>query len=159
MNSLSLWTIVAAASACATAALAQNTATSRYSEWERHLRDRVNAELSYPDAANKASGDVLVGFQIGVDKKPMNVVLRRSSGNAIFDQAALRLVSRLGRLGSVPTSGRPINEVILKLSFGDPAVTAADFARLARADRQEQFANEQRNREMVSPETRVAQNH
>lgn len=136
-------------------AWAQSDSAANYSKWEQRLRDRVNNELAYPLGAGNASGDVLVGFTIGADGKPANVGVRQSSGNPTFDRAALRLVSHLGRLGDVPG----VHGIVLKLSYGDGAATVAEAMQVARADRQEQLANERRDRDLVSGATRVAQNH
>jgi TonB family protein len=131
----------------------------RYSKWEDRLRDRVNDELSYPIAAGRASGDVLVGFTIGADGRPAGISIRQSSGNPIFDAAALRVISRLGRMGPVPTAGGQVNEIVLKLSYGDGAATAAQAIQVAKADWQERRSNEARDRALVSQPTQVAERH
>ena len=129
---------------------------SRYAAWESQLRDRVNDLLFYPQAANGAAGDVLVGFKVGADGRPTDINVRKSSGQAIFDRQAIILVSRLGRLGSVPANGGA-GEIVLKLSYGDPSSTMAQSIQLAKDDLDEQRRNEQRARAMVASEVRVAQ--
>ena len=143
----------------ASMASAQNELMHRYAQWEQKLRNRVNDELTYPLGVGAASGDVLVGFRIGPDGKPADISVRQSSGNAIFDTAALRVVSRLGRLGPVPTAAGQVGDIVLKLSYGDGAVTAAQSMQVARADRQEQRDNETRDLRLVSKTTRVAERH
>jgi TonB family protein len=138
---------------------AQNDLVNRYSQWEQRLRERVNDELAYPLAAGKASGDVLVSFVIGADGKPTGVSIRRSSGNRIFDSAAARLVSRLGHVGSIPNAGGQVNEVMLKLSYGDGAASVAQAMQVARDDRAEQRTNEIRDRSLISQPTQVAERH
>lgn len=138
---------------------AQADPISRYSQWEHRLRDRVNAELAYPMAASGASGDVFVSFSVGTDGKPADIALQRSSGNAILDRAAIDLVSRLGRVGAIPSATRNMNQVILKLSYGDGAQTASEAIQVGKNDRKEQLANERRDRALISTATRVADNH
>lgn len=155
-----LFTIAAVASFANGSALwAQNDLIARYSHWEQRLRERVNDELSYPEAANGAAGDVLVGFRVGTDGKPTEVTVRQSSGNPIFDQAAIRLVSQLGRLGPVPTADPQVGDIVLKLSYGDLSSTAVESIQLGMADHREQLANQRRDRAVVSRSTRVAQSH
>ena len=122
---------------------------SRYAHWEQQLRERVNELHVYPEAANGATGDVLVGFRIGPDGKPMNISVVASSGSQILDNAAAQLVSRLGRLGQVPSNSGRAWDVTLKLSYGDGS-NARQSMQLERADRAERFANEQRARALVA---------
>ena len=157
MKSTILGLIAAASLAQGAGAIAQSSVASRYAHWEQRLRDRVNDQLSYPQAANGVSGDVLIGFRIGADGKPTDVAVRKSSGYEIFDRAAVQLVSRLGRLGAVPSADRRVGDIVLKLSYGDGTSTAAGAVRVAEADRQEQLANQQRDRALVSTPTRVAE--
>ena len=138
-------------------AIAPSSVASRYAHWEQRLRDRVNDQLSYPEAANGVSGDVLVGFRIGPDGKPTDVIVRKSSGYSVFDRIAVKLVSQLGRLGPVPSAERSVGEIVLKLSYGDGATTAAGAIQVAKADRQERLTNQQRDRAIVSDLTRVAE--
>jgi TonB family protein len=153
-------TIAAIASFANGSALwAQSDLMARYSHWEQRLRERVNEELSYPAAANGAAGDVLIGFRVGADGKPTEVTVRHSSGNPIFDQAAVRLVSHLGRLGPIPTADPQVGDIVLKLSYGDPSSTAVQSMQLGMADHREQLANERRDRAIISHSTRVAQSH
>lgn len=157
MKSNILGFIAAISLAQGAGAIAQSNVASRYAHWEQRLRERINDQLSYPQAANGVSGDVLVGFRVGPDGKPTDVVVRRSSGYDIFDRTAVRLVSRLGRLGTVPSANGGVDEIVLKLSYGDGASTAAGAIHVAKADRQEQLANEQRDRSLVTNLTRVAE--
>ena len=157
MKSALLAMLGAASLVHAPALSAQSDVVSRYSRWEARLRDRVNDQLAYPVAASGASGDVLVGFRIDDHGKPAGVRVQHSSGNAIFDQAAVELVSRLGRLGPVPAAGRSMSEIVLKISYGDPAKTTAGSMQLVRADCQEQLANERRDRALVSGPVRVVE--
>lgn len=143
----------------APALVAQSDVLSRYSHWEQRLRDRINDQLTYPLGIANASGDVLVGFRIGEDGKPVRVRLERSSGYPVFDEAAVRLVSRLGKLGPVPSVSERAAEIVLKISYGDPSATTADSVQMAKTDWQEQLANERRDRLLVSDEARVAQRH
>lgn len=159
MHSNILGLVVAISLGQGTGAIAQSSVASRYAHWEQRLRERVNDQLSYPQAANGVSGDVLVGFRIGPDGKPTNVAVRKSSGYEIFDRAAVQLVSHLGRLGAVPSADRSVDEIFIKLSYGDGASTAAGAVQVAKADRQEQLANEQRDRALVSNPMRVAERH
>jgi TonB family protein len=140
------------------ASAAQSDLVSSYARWEARLRHRVDDLLLYPIAARRgAAGDVLVGFQVNSDGKPADIVIRKASGEPIFDQAAIDLVARLGRIGKVPSADGSVREIILKLSYGDPSTTAAQSMRLAKADRQEQLANERRDRAIISVLTHVAQ--
>lgn len=138
---------------------AQADSVSRYSQWEHRLRDRVNAELAYPVGASGASGDVFVAFRVGSDGKPADVAMQRSSGNAILDRAAIYLVSHLGRVGAIPSASRNMNQVILKLSYGDGAKTAPEAIQVEKNDRKEQLANERRDRALIATATRIAENH
>lgn len=140
-----------------TGAIAQSSVASRYAHWEQRLRERVNDQLSYPQAANGAFGDVLVGFRIGPDGKPTNIAVRKSSGYEIFDRAALQLVSQLGHLGPVPSAAGRVGEIVIKLSYGDGASTAAGAIQVAKSDRHEQLANQKRDRALVSNPTQVAE--
>lgn len=145
-----------ALSSGAAPALAKSDVTGRYEQWEQKLRSRVTALHVYPqDARAGAMGDVLVGFRIGEDGRPADITIRRSSGEAAFDAAAVRLVSRLGRLGSVPANGN-VREINLKLSYGEPG-RLGDGRRLVKADGEERAANERRNRLIVSRAERLAE--
>jgi len=127
-----------------------------YDRWEQKLRHRVSALHVYPLGADKgAMGDVLVGFRIGRDGKPADIVIRQSSGRAIFDTAAVRLVAGLGKLGPVPASRGAVDQVTLKLSYGDPA-TLAEAKQVARTTADERAANERRNRLIVSEARELA---
>lgn len=151
--------LIAAAVALSSAsfpALANDGVASRYQQWEQKLRTRVNALHVYPSEARPgAMGDVLVSFRIGNDGKPGDITIRRSSGEAAFDAAAVRLVAGLGRLGPVPAEGN-VKEVNLKLSYGEPA-RVAETKSLAKADGEERAANERRNRLIVSRAERLAE--
>lgn len=151
--------IGATALAIASPVIAQSDLVSRYAHWEHKLRDRVNDMLSYPEGAGGAAGDVLVSFRVGADGKPSDIAVAQSSGNPIFDKAALSLVSRLGQIGPVPSVNPQVGRIVVKLSYGDPTSTAAASMRLAREDRKEQLSNQQRDVTLISASTRVAQNH
>jgi TonB family protein len=145
-----------ALSAASSPALAGGDSPDRYDRWERQLRTRVNALHVYPEGAAKgAMGDVLVSFRIGDDGKPADIVIRQTSGQAIFDNAAVRLVAGLGKLGPVPASRGAIDRVTLKLSYGEPA-TLAEAKRMAKATAEERVANERRNRLIVSQAKELA---
>lgn len=159
MKSICFIIVGAATFSVASPIFAQSDLVTRYSHWEWRLRHRVSDQLSYPAEAAPASGDVLVGFRIGPDGKPTNISVHHSSGNPIFDRAALRLVSRLGHLGPVPSANPDVNEIVLKLSYGDPSSTMTQSIQLARADRQEQLGAEHSNRALIAGPTRVAQGH
>ena len=145
--------------AIASPSFAQSDLLSRYAHWEQRLRDRVNDLLTYPEGANGAAGDVLVSFRIGSDGKPAYIEVARSSGQPMFDRAAVRLVSALGRLGPVPTANPQVGQILLKLSYGDPTSSTAGSMQLHRTDRQEQLSSRQRDIEIISATTKVAQNH
>ena len=149
-NKVVLGICAAGALTLASPLIARDDLASRYTHWEMRLRERVNDLLVYPMGATTRSGDVLVAFRIGQDGKPANVALAKPSGEALFDQAALRLVSHLGRIGQVPSAYGRVDRVVLKLSYGDPSLTAAASIRLAKRDAEERLANEQRNRALVS---------
>lgn len=139
-----------AVSAMTSPATAGGDSPDQYDRWERQLRDRVTALHVYPLGADKgAMGDVLVSFRIGGDGKPADIAVRQSSGVAIFDNAAVRLVAGLGKLGSVPASRGGVDRVTLKLSYGDPA-SLAEAKRIAKVAAGERLANERRNRMIVS---------
>ena len=137
-------------------AAAQVTVVKRYVHWEQVLRQRVNDYFYYPEAAAGAVGDVIVGFEIGADGKPANIVVRQSSRNLFLDRAATRLVAQLGRLGPIPSANSRIREIDLKLSYGDPSVTAGDSGRLEKADRQERAFNQRRDRDLISTQPTLA---
>jgi TonB family protein len=150
LNFLCLAAILAAS---ATPTLALDA--SAYAHWEHRLRERVNALHFYPQGAEKgARGDVLVRFRIGGDGKPADITIVRSSGQAIFDTAAVRLVSGLGRLGPVPAD-RGVDRVTLKLSYGEGSSLAED-KRLAKGDAEERASNERRNRLIVAQPAKLA---
>ena len=130
--------------------IAQASLADNYARWENQLRTRINDQLFYPEAANGAAGDVLVRFGIGRDGKPADMVVERSSGQPIFDRAAVELVSRLGRLGPVPSATRSVRSIVVKISYGDPSRTVRESMKLARADMDEQLANQRRNGPVVS---------
>ena len=94
----------------------------RYQAWERQLRRRVAELQVMPTAADPTVvGDVVLAFSIGNDGRPANVTIRRSSGVAMYDRAAKRVVRLLGRIGPVPTLSGRRHDVQLKLSYGVPA--------------------------------------
>ena len=142
-----------------TAIAAQPDPASRYAKWEHQLRERVNAELAYPLGASGPSGDVFVVFRVGPDGKPAEVSVQRSSGNPIFDRAAINLVSHLGRIGAIPSAAGNLNQVVLKLSYGDGATSASQAIQVAKNDRVEQLENERHDRVLVTGGPRVADNH
>jgi TonB family protein len=147
---VSLFAALLALSGAASPAVAGGDSPDRYDRWEQQLRNRVNALHTYPlGAAKGAMGDVLVSFRIGGDGKPADITIRQSSGEAIFDNAAIRLVARLGKLGPVPASRVRVDRVTIKLSYGEPAALA-EAKRMAKATADERVANERRNRRMVS---------
>ena len=97
----------------------------RYAHWEQKLRDRVNSLLVYPDGMQAGeAGDVFVTFTLGQDGRPQRITIKQSSGEPIFDRAAVQLVSNLGRIGAIPSATRAINQVTLKLSYGEPCARA-----------------------------------
>jgi TonB family protein len=146
-----------ALSATGAPALAGADSPSRYDRWEQQLRNRVTALHTYPLGAEKgAMGDVLVSFRIGGDGKPADIVVRQSSGTAIFDNAAIRLVAGLGKLGPVPAANEKVDRITLKLSYGEPA-RLADTKRMAQSASKERTANERRNRVIVSNAKMVAE--
>jgi TonB family protein len=137
--------------------LALGDTSAHYDRWEERLRSRVDALHVYPKGAEKgAKGDVLVRFRIGGDGRPADITVIRSSGHAIFDSAAVRLVARLGRLGAVPSANAVAESITLKLSYGEGSSLAED-KRLARQDSDERMANERRNRLIVSRAERLAE--
>ena len=139
-----------ALSAMGAPALAGADSSSRYDRWEQRLRDRVTALHKYPLGAEKgARGDVLVSFKIGSDGEPVDITIRQSSGEATFDNAAVRLVAGLGKLGPIPGANGRVERIILKLSYGDPA-SLDDARRDTSLMAQERLANERRNRLLVS---------
>lgn len=145
-----------ASSLAASPVLADGDVSARHARWEQRLRARVNSLLVYPLGSENRAGDVFVGFRVGEDGRPTNVVIRKTSGQPIFDRAAVLLVSRLGWIGPMPsTDGRP-HEVVLKLSYGDPYPAVREAMRLAKADREEQLQNERRNRAIVENGTKFA---
>jgi len=148
----------AAAVAIASPSFTQGDLESRYAHWEQRLRDRVEGSLFYPEGADGAAGDVLVRFRIGPDGKPANVAVARSSGHQMFDRAAVRLISGLGRIGAVPSANR-VDEIVLKLSYGDPTLSTAGSMRLQRLDKEERLSNHQRDMKLISATAAVAQNH
>ena len=147
----------AASLAMCSPSLAQSELVSRYARWEARLRHRVDDLLVYPVATGGAAGDVLVGFQVGADGKPSDIVIRKTSGEPIFDRAAVDLVSRIGRIGNAPGADGSVREIVLKLSYGDPSTTTPQSMRLAETDRQERIANERRDRAIISVLAQVAQ--
>ena len=159
MKNVSALLLVVASTVQPSAIRAQADPISRYSQWEHRLRDRVDAELAYPMGASGASGDVLVAFRIAADGKPADVAVQRSSGNAILDHAAIYLVSHLGRVGPIPSASGSMNQVVLKLSYGDGAKTASEAIQVERNDRKEQLANERRDRALIATATQIAENH
>ncbi len=138
---------------------ARDDVSTRYAKWEQRLRNRVDFLHTYPKGdENGATGDVFVSFQIGQNGVPTDIVLSKSSGHAIFDRAATRLVSYLGWLGPVPSTKGNIDRVTLKLSYGDPP-TVAESERVAKADTAERLTNERRDLEIVSNTTELAERH
>ena len=159
MQKASAIILVVAAAMQSSAIGAQTDPVSRFEQWEGHLRDHVNAELTYPIGAAGASGDVFVAFRVGPNGKPTDVSVQNSSGLAIFDQAAVYLVSHLGRVGPIPSASGKLDRVILKISYGEGARTMSEAIQVATRDRQEQLVNERRDRALVSSTTQVAENH
>jgi TonB family protein len=146
-----------ASSTVAAPALARDDVSAQYDRWEHRLRSRVNALHVYPRAAEKgATGDVLVRFRVGGDGKPADVTIVRTSGHAIFDAAAVRLVTRIGKLGPVPSATAPLETITIKLSYGEGSTLAED-KRLARADAEERMTNDRRNRTIVARAERLAE--
>lgn len=146
------------ASTAATASFARDGGSTAYDRWEQRLRARVAALHSYPMGMDAgAGGDVVVGFRLDRNGRPADISIQQSSGQPIFDRAALRLVHGLGRLGPIPSATGGIDRVAVKLSYGD-ARNLADGKRLAKADLDERIANERRNRMIVTSATALAGN-
>lgn len=155
LHSMLIGALVAGSIATAPA-LGLGDVSPNYDRWEERLRSRINALHVYPKGAEKgAIGDVLVRFRIGGGGKPEEITIVNSSGHAIFDSAAVRLVADLGRLGAVPSPNGRVETVTLKLSYGEGSSLAED-KRLAREDARERTANDRRNRLIVSRADRLA---
>ena len=100
---------------------------SQFDRWERRLRARV-AELNVVPAfaANDPACDVSIGFEIGIDGRPKNAIIRESSCTQYYERAAYRLVRQLGKIGAVPTATHRDHSVVLKLSYGVAPTVDAD---------------------------------
>jgi TonB family protein len=157
VRSIAVLALAAASLSATTPVLARGDLLSRYAHWEERLRQRVNSLLVYPEGMQSGEGgDVLVSFMLGADGRPHRITIQQSSGEPIFDRAAVRLVSDLGKIGQVPSDAPAIDKVTLKLSYGEPCERIRDCGRLAEADARERLANEAHNRSIVSA-TRVAE--
>lgn len=148
--------VVVAALSTTAPVVAHDDLLSRYAHWEQRLRERVDSLLVYPEGMQTGeAGDVLISFTVGPDGRPQQIMVQQSSGEPVFDQAAIRLVSNLGRIDPVPSATRALNRVALKLSYGEPCSRVRDCSELARTDLRERLANDARNRSIVSV-TRMA---
>ncbi|NNL67231.1 MAG: energy transducer TonB [Myxococcales bacterium] len=67
------------------------------------IRDRIHGVLEYPALARsrELEGEVKVAFEIGGERRAIDVELSHSSGHAILDRAALRAVETADRLPMV----------------------------------------------------------
>ena len=121
-----------------------------YRRWERRLRSRV-AELHVipAEVSTGQPADVVVSFSIDKHGRPTQALVQSSSGNAAYDQAAHRLVRRLGRIGPVPSVRSAGHRVLLKLSFGTASDEALD-RQIANALDLERRAYSRRNIQIVT---------
>lgn len=154
MKHILIATIGAVTFVAASPLVGQSNVTTRYANWEHRLRDRVNDLLYYPQAANGATGDVFVGFRIGTDGLPTDIAVQQTSGVQDLDQTAVKLVSRLGRIGPVPSANGDVRDIVIKLSYREGASAIASM-RLAQSDRIEQAANEKRDRALIPAPART----
>lgn len=139
-----------------------NEVRGQYESWERRLRRRVAKLHTMPEGADRnVIADVVVGFSLGRDGRPADIVVRRSSGDLVYDRAAQRVVRLLGRIGSVPSSAGGRHDVQLKLSYGEAADPTAD-RRLTDSLDAERRAQAARNLEIVTAaptQTAIAVGH
>ena len=122
----------------------------QFKRWEQRLRHRIAERHIYPGGADRnAVGDVVIRFSIGPDGRPVDPVIQKSSGNAIFDRAAQRVVRLLGPIGPVPSMAGTDHGVVVKLSYGQPASQGAE-RRLANALEAERKSYDRRNLQLVA---------
>lgn len=105
-------------------ALAEDT-QHRFDRWERRLRAKIT-ELHVVPALPDAPCDVTVSFAIGKDGRPTDATVRKSSCKPFYERAARQLVSRIGKIGKVPSASGTNHSVVLQLSYGVALNKAAD---------------------------------
>ncbi|MEL6681645.1 MAG: energy transducer TonB [Pseudomonadota bacterium] len=86
----------------ATSTLSSGRAAELQAVWGAQIRSRIENRKRYPAGA-RGSGQVVVSLSVSRDGQLLNANIRQSSGNAAFDQAALRAVSSAGRFPAAPS--------------------------------------------------------
>ena len=69
--------------------------------WGAKIRARIERRQRYPNGAS-GNGHVVVRLTVARSGQLLSHRIAKSSGNAAFDQAALRAVVRAGRFPSAP---------------------------------------------------------
>jgi protein TonB len=71
-----------------------DTADPRYKDYFNKIRERIKANWIYPRQAGEhgIEGELLIEFHIAKDGRVVYLELRRSSGTAILDDAALTAI-------------------------------------------------------------------
>lgn len=96
------------AAAAGTKGPAQATATSNArandlrASWGAKIRSRIERRKSYPAAAGRSSGKVVVRLTVMASGALAAVTIAQSSGNAALDQAAIAAVQRAGTFPAAP---------------------------------------------------------
>ncbi|PTV97574.1 protein TonB [Rhodobacter aestuarii] len=106
------------APAAARASLAPGQEQSLLRQWGAELRARIERRKSYPKAAGRASGRVVVQVTVGRDGRLIAAQVARSSGHAALDTAALSAVKRAGRFPAAPKGlSKPSYGFAVPISF------------------------------------------
>ncbi|MBZ4021470.1 hypothetical protein CKO11_03200 [Rhodobacter sp. TJ_12] len=86
----------------AQAALSPGQEQSLQRQWGARLRAQVERRKSYPAAAGRAAGTVVVQLRVRRDGQLLSASVARSAGHSALDAAALRAVQRAGRFPPAP---------------------------------------------------------
>ena len=86
-----------------TAARTTTRQTDLIAQWGASIRNRVERRKTYPAAAGRAQGRVLLTLTVHQNGQLLDVSLRASSGNTALDGAAIRAVKAAGRFPVAPS--------------------------------------------------------
>lgn len=88
-------------------------------DWGAKIAAKIERAKRYPAAANGAKGRVVLGLTVGPDGGLRGVRVKKSSGNATLDAAAVATVKSAGRFAKAPKGVGETNMTIT-LRFAGP---------------------------------------
>ncbi|WP_338466896.1 energy transducer TonB [Novosphingobium sp. ZN18A2] len=107
------------------------------SGWVSDVSKALDENLRYPLDSFPAlpeSGYASITFRVGADGSPVDVTLRRSTGNKRLDRAAMLAVAGMTNIGPLPATAGVARKVRANILFAADAVTLAELAREERRD-------------------------